>query len=137
MYGNVMPKKMIIPIVYMMSKMQTRKVETIIMISYIIGKIIFLGIRLPYIFGIITSPPATPFHQNISPANGLNPRPRRTIVLLPRLRDQGGWTALLPTLNMPLALQTAPLTRLVLLFTHPPYANNTLQLQVSEYISPS
>ena len=25
------------------------------------------------------SPPATPFHQNISPANGLNPRPRRTI----------------------------------------------------------
>ena len=74
MYGNVMPKKMIIPIVYMMSKMQTRKVETIIMISYIIGKIIFLGIRLPYIFGIITSPPATPFHQNISPANGLNPK---------------------------------------------------------------
>ena len=39
MYGNVMPKKMIIPIVYMMSKMHTSKVETIIMISYIIGKI--------------------------------------------------------------------------------------------------
>ena len=41
-YGNVMPKKMIIPIVYMMSKMHTSKVETIIMISYIIGKIYFL-----------------------------------------------------------------------------------------------
>ena len=65
------------------------------------------------------SPPATPFHQNISPANGLNPRPRRTIVLLPRLRDQGGWTAFLPTPTMPLALQTAHLTRLVLLYTHP------------------
>ena len=36
MYGNVMPKKMIIPIVYMMSKMHTINVETIIMISYII-----------------------------------------------------------------------------------------------------
>ena len=33
---------MIIPIVYMMSKMHTSKVETIIMISYIIGKIYFL-----------------------------------------------------------------------------------------------
>ena len=65
----------------------------------------------------IHSPPATPFHQNISPANGLNPRPRRTIVLLPRLRDQGGWTALLPTPTMPLALQTAHPTRLVLLYT--------------------
>ena len=137
MYGNVMPKKMIIPIVYMMSKMHTSKVETIIMISYIIGKIIFLGIRLPYIFGIITSPPATPFHQNISPANGLNPRPRRTIRAFAKTKGPRWLDRLIANPNHAPCFANSPPNPLSIIVHPPSYANNTIQLQVIECISPS